>query len=101
MNCDYCKRPCQQDGTWWDCLHCEVCYEQSETLGRHIKFERMNNDWAYALNLYPEKNLTVLTAFKTTAPIHERHEEIRIPYLMKNVNQHNAMDKIRMLLIFQ
>ncbi len=101
MNCEYCNKPCQEDGKWWDCYHCGICYEESETLGHHIKFERSQGDWDYALNLYPKANLTVLVAFNRHKPIHEKHDEIRIPHMMKNVNQHNAMDKIRMLLIFQ
>lgn len=104
MNCEFCNKNCQQDGNWWTCYHCEASFEESKTLGHHIQFQRSTEDWDYALNLYPESNLTVLTGFQSdffVKPKDRGRLEIRIPHLMQNVNQHNAMDKIRFILLFQ
>jgi len=105
MNCEYCNNPCKSDDKWWECHHCGVSYENSELYGHHIKFERHTEDWAYALNLYPQSQLTVLTGFHrdfgTTKPWDRCHLEMKIPYLLQNVNQHNVMDKIKFLLLFQ
>lgn len=100
MNCIYCNKLCQPDGNWWECHHCEVYYTQSQLYGQHIKFERCMNDWAYALNLYPDSQSTVLTGFHRKN-INRKHLELKIPHLLQNVNQYNALDKIKFLLLFQ
>lgn len=105
MNCLYCKEKCMMDGQWWDCYRCEVYYTQSDTNGFHIKFERSIKDWEMALNLYPDKDFTVLTGihhgFGMTVHPDKGHTEIRLNHCMKNVNQHNALDKIKLMLVFQ
>ena len=97
MNCEFCNNPCRKDADWWECHHCEASYRECRLFGRHIKFERTKGEWSYALNIYPQANRTVLTG----ANREPRIIKLEIPYTLKNVNQHNAMDKIRMLLIFQ
>lgn len=103
MNCEFCNKPCRPDGQWWECCHCEVAYEKSTKNGHHIKFERVIGEWAYALNLYPEANITVLTGFHNSFNLNSSSHgklEIKLPSMMQNVNQHNCIDKIKLILLF-
>lgn len=105
--CHYCQQECQEDGDWQECLSCRVCYIRGETRGLHIKWEREIGNWACALNLYPEDNSTVLTAFREDyissddLNYESGHTEIRLNHCMKNVNQYNCVDKMKLLLMFQ
>ena len=106
--CPHCKQPMKTDGDWDECETCHVGYVYGELNGHHIKWEREIGAWAIALNLYPDVNRTVLTAFNTTYGLNQDdiydesgHTEIKLDHCMTNVTPENCLDKIKLLLVWQ
>ena len=90
MNCYYCNGSLSHDG--WDfCPDCDVKFHINDYNSElHIKWERrINNHW-WALNIYPESNITYLSGTK----------EFKINQTIK-VNKNNIINKIKTILIFQ
>lgn len=111
--CPYCQRPLIIDGRWSECNKCRVSFAQwDDTPGLHIKWEReiyLDNGyyWVIALNLYPEANRTILTAFHSNYIASDNpsddlgHTEIKLDHCMTNITPDNCLDKIKFLLVWQ
>lgn len=107
VKCPYCLNFMEEDGAWWDCERCGYDYNYSDTKGPHHKFEYVLGDWCCALNVYPDLNKTVLTAFHTSYGLtdddtaHEHgHTHIEIPHAMDDITPDKVADKIKLILMF-
>ena len=102
MNCLYCGEECPVDQ--WDdnrCYKCQVCFSWGEK-GFHILFSSDMNDKKYALNLFPDANLTVLviiTYIPGSYKAWDHYQEMNFQYI-PNVTPQNVKDKIKTLLVF-
>lgn len=95
------------DGIWWDCENgCRYDYNYTDDRGYHHKFEAELGDWFCALNLYPEQNKTVVTAFHKDylavdhIDSNTGHTEISISYCMTSVTPQNVKEKLKLILMF-
>lgn len=104
--CPFCKEVLEEDDRWLVCNTCGVDFVYSALTGLHIKFDRTVGHWEWALNLYPDDNRTVLTAFHSLQPGEDWHDNdsysrIEIAYCMTNITPNNVIDKIKLIMVWQ
>lgn len=102
--CPYCHEVLEADDRWWVCHTCGVDFVYSTRTGLHIKFDRTIGNWETALNLYPEDNRTVLTAFSSqylSGDSSSGNTRVEIPHCMTNITPHNVVDKMKLIMVWQ
>ena|ERR1035437_3550576 len=110
-NCLYCNCECtitSPASDWYDCEPCGVRFanDNSNDISKffkvpfetHIKFERDIGDWAYALNLFPDSNRTILFPYNTASG--DYPNEIVINHCMNEITPQNCIDKIKTIILF-
>lgn len=102
--CPFCNQDLEVDGSWIVCEPCGVDFVFHDSTGFHIKFDRTIGKYKAALNLYPEANITLLTAFDVEASDNDPdngYSQIKITYCMTNVTPNNVLDKMKLLMVWQ
>ena len=87
--------------SWNECSSCKVSFTKGrDTNGRHIKFELRIDDWMVALNLYPDANTSVLTAYHPEGSL-ENSTRIELDYCPTDITPANVQEKARFILTWQ
>jgi hypothetical protein len=107
VRCPHCEQFMDEDGNWSVCNPCGYNYVYSDSKGPHHKFEATLGDWACAVNVYPDLNKTVLTAYHSSYGIdsddvsHDHgHTHIELPHAMNDLTPDKVIDKIKLILMF-
>lgn len=106
VRCPHCEQIMEADGNWSVCEPCGYNYVYG-TYGPHHKFEATLGDWACAINVYPDLNETILTAYHASYGIdsddtsnNHGHTRVRIPHAMNDLTPDKVLDKIKLILMF-
>ena len=104
IKCPFCsgKFCIRQSGKygWRQCTTCLVSFVRLADVGTHIKFELGIDDWMVALNLYPEANTCVLTAYHSEGSL-ENSTRIEMDYCPTDITPANVKEKAKFMLVWQ
>jgi hypothetical protein len=94
------------DGRWLVCKPCHVSFVFDRDHNLYIQFEKTHNNWCLTLNLYPNENKTVLTAFRAADPnqspdVEDEYIRTEIAQCMTDVTPANCLDKMKLIMVFQ
>lgn len=110
MNCYYCDtKPNSYEGSpisnsdWMHCEFCDVVLirgvsNSPHSFGLHIKWEVNLERDRWAINIYPERNMTILSGMNPETGTF--YDEIILDHII-NINKHNKLHKLKTILTFQ